>query len=92
MADLVVNKWNQIKELRLKNKYASSNVKLKVFMNDEIGEFYFNLMYEEPSAKKFDGTPLPNSEISRRGDAIKIRAYVRLIINVIYNINTYYIG
>ena len=41
-------------------------------------------MYEEPSSKKFNATPLPSSEVSRRHDAIKIRAYARLIINVIF--------
>jgi hypothetical protein len=38
-------------------------------------------MHEEPSGKKIDGSALPNSEISRRNGAMKIRAYVRLIIN-----------
>ena len=44
-------------------------------------EFYFNLMHEEPSGKKIDGTALPNSEISRRNSAMRARGYVRLIIN-----------
>jgi len=61
--------------------YASSNVKLKVHKNHETGEFYFNLMHEEPSGKKFNGSALPGSEINRRNNAMKIRAYIRLIIN-----------
>lgn len=46
-----------------------------------MGEYYFNLMHEEPSGKKFNGSALPGSEINRRNNAMKIRAYVRLIIN-----------
>jgi hypothetical protein len=39
-------------------------------------------MHEEPSGKKFDGrSALPSSEVSRRNNAMKIRAYLRLIIN-----------
>jgi hypothetical protein len=38
-------------------------------------------MHEEPSAKMFTGTALPSSEISRRNDVVKIRAFIRLIIN-----------
>lgn len=48
---------------------------------DSNTEFYFNLMHEEPSGKKYDGTALPNSEVSRRNNAMGVRAYVRLIIN-----------
>lgn len=92
MADLVVNKWNQIKELRNKNQFSSSNVKLKVFENKQNHEFYFNLLYEEPSSKMFNGTNLPTSEVSRRLNAKKIRAYMRLIINVRYNLLILLIG
>lgn len=56
-------------------------MKLKIHENKEIGDYYFNLMHEKPSAKKFDGSALPGSEITRRNNANKIRAYVRLIIN-----------
>jgi hypothetical protein len=52
-----------------------------VYKNDEMDEFYFNLMHEEPSSKKEQGGPLPSSEVSRRNNAKKIRAYARLIIN-----------
>jgi hypothetical protein len=38
-------------------------------------------MHEEPSGKRFDGTNLPGSEVSRRNDISKVRGYVRLIIN-----------
>lgn len=38
-------------------------------------------MHEEPSAKKFNGSVLPNSEVSRRNNVGRIRAYIRLIIN-----------
>jgi hypothetical protein len=38
------------------NTAASSNM-------EDHGELYFNLMHEEPSGKKFDGSALPNSEI-----------------------------
>ena len=38
-------------------------------------------MHEEPSNKKFDGSSLPSSEISRRNSILRVRAYVRLIIN-----------
>jgi hypothetical protein len=38
-------------------------------------------MHEEPSGKKYNGTALPGSEVSRRNNAMKIRAYIRLIIN-----------
>jgi hypothetical protein len=70
-----------IKEVRAHNNYASSNVKLKVHKNGDTGEYYFNLMHEEPSGKKYNGTALPWSEIHRRNNAMRIRAYVRLIIN-----------
>lgn len=49
-------------------------------MEDNV-EYYFNLMHEEPSGKKYDGTALPSSEVSRRNAAMGVRAYVRLIIN-----------
>jgi hypothetical protein len=48
---------------------------------DNNGEFYFNLMHEEPSGKKFNGTALPSSEVNRRNNAMRVRAYVRLMIN-----------
>ena len=54
--------------------------KLKVHKSED-GEFYFNLMHEEPSAKMYNGTALPSSEITRRNDVVKIRAFIRLIIN-----------
>ena len=38
-------------------------------------------MHEEPSSKKLLGGALPSSEISRRNNAEKIKAYCRLIIN-----------
>jgi len=38
-------------------------------------------MHEEPSGKKFNGSALPSSEVGRRNNAMKIRAYARLIIN-----------
>jgi hypothetical protein len=54
---------------------------MKVHKNEDTGELYFNLMHEEPSGKKFNGTALPYSEVGRRNSSMKIRAYVRLIIN-----------
>ena len=45
------------------------------------GELYFNLMHEEPSSKMQNGTALPSSEVTRRNNAMRIRAFVRLIIN-----------
>lgn len=39
------------------------------------------MMHEEPSGKKFNRTALPSNEVSRRNSVIKIRGYVRLIIN-----------
>lgn len=83
LADVLYKKWKEIKELRKKNKFSSTNLKMKVHKG-QAGELYFNLMHEEPSAKQFDGTDLPSSEVSRRNDSIKIRAYVRLIINGVY--------
>jgi hypothetical protein len=80
MAEKLYQKWLEIKELRKKNQYASTNLRLKVHKSDD-GEFFFNLMHEEPSSKMFNGTALPSSEISRRNDVIKIRAFIRLIIN-----------
>jgi hypothetical protein len=80
MAEKLYQKWIEIKDLRKKNQYASTNLKLKVHKSDD-GEFFFNLMHEEPSSKMFNGTALPSSEISRRNDVIKIRAFIRLIIN-----------
>ena len=38
-------------------------------------------MHEEPSGKRIDGSALPGTEVSRRNDASKVRAYIRLIIN-----------
>lgn len=38
-------------------------------------------MHEEPAGKKDDGSALPGSEIKRRNNAMKITAYVRLVIN-----------
>ena len=54
-AKQVYSKWLEIKEVRQKNQYSSSNVKLKVFKNDNETEFNFNLMNEEPSGKKYNG-------------------------------------
>lgn len=54
---------------------------MRVHKNEDTGEYYFNLMHEEPSAKKFNGSALPSSEVSRRNNSMRIRAYVRLIIN-----------
>ena len=75
MALKVYGKWKQIKEIRREQGFASTNVKMKVHKQqrlgdeDQHGEFYFNLMHEEPSAKKFDGkTNLPGSETTRRND------------------------
>ena len=45
------------------------------------GEFFFNLMHEEPSAKLFNGGALPSTEVSRRNNIVRIRAFIRLIIN-----------
>mmetsp|Transcript_38720 Transcript_38720/g.28605 ORF Transcript_38720/g.28605 Transcript_38720/m.28605 type:complete len:118 (+) Transcript_38720:126-479(+) len=81
MANVVYQKWKEIKEIRNQNQYSSSNVKLKVFKNDHTGEFYFNLTHEQPSGKKFNGTALPSNEVNRRNSISRIRAYMRLIIN-----------
>ena len=79
-ADILYRKWKEIKELRKKNMYSATNLKMKVNKGNG-GEIYFNLVYEEPSFKQFNGTALPHSEVTRRNNAISIRAYVRLIIN-----------
>jgi hypothetical protein len=81
MATQLYAKWKQIKEIRQQNKFNSSNVKLKVHRDEDTQEIYFNLLHEEPSGKKSDGTALPSSEVGRRNNALKIRAYLRLIIN-----------
>ena len=80
MAEKLYQKWKEIKELRKKNMYAASNLKLKVHKSDD-GEFFFNLIHEEPSSKLYSGGALPSSEITRRNDIVKIRAFIRLIIN-----------
>ncbi len=66
--------------MRKKNEFSATNIKLKVH-KPENGELYFNLIHEEPSAKLYTGSALPISEVDRRNNAIRIRAYVRLIIN-----------
>lgn len=38
-------------------------------------------MFQEPSAKKSNDSALPMSEVSRRNRAVRVRAFVRLIIN-----------
>lgn len=92
MAQSLYNKWKEIKELRKTKGFSSTNVKLKIHKSqvnndqsmlvpDSNGEFYFNLMHEEPSGKKFNGTALPSSEVGRRNNAMRVRAYVRLMIN-----------
>lgn len=60
--------------------FASTNVKLKVHKLSN-GELYFNLLHEEPSAKQVNGAALPSSEVSRRNSAVRVRAFIRLIIN-----------
>ncbi len=89
MARKLYGKWKEIKEVRKTNGFSGTNVKLKVHKSQPSGdnaisnegEFYFNLMHEEPSGKKFNGTALPNSEVNRRNNAMRVRAYVRLVIN-----------
>ena len=83
----VYGKWKQIKEIRKNRGFSSTNVKMKVHKQpvygggEGPGEFYFNLMHEEPSQKKYDSTSLPGSEITRRNNIQRVRAYVRLMIN-----------
>jgi len=91
MAQKLYNKWKEIKEVRKTNGFSSTNVKMKVHKEEMLdavnvgpdfnGEYYFNLMHEEPSGKKYNGTALPSSEVSRRNNAMRVRAYVRLVIN-----------
>lgn len=87
MALKVYGKWKQIKEIRKTQGFSSTNVRMKVHKQPSIGgehdngEFYFNMMHEESSGKKYDGTNLPGSEVSRRSHIQSVRAYVRLIIN-----------
>jgi len=38
-------------------------------------------MHEEPSGLKNGKEALPYSEVSRRNNAMRVRAYIRLIIN-----------
>jgi len=45
------------------------------------GELYFNIQHEEPSAKKKLGGALPSSEVRRRNNLNRIRAFLRLNIN-----------
>jgi hypothetical protein len=67
--------------LRAEKDFSSTNIKLKVHKISN-GELYFNLLHEEPSAKLIKNKgALPSSEIQRRNNAVKVRAYVRLIIN-----------
>jgi hypothetical protein len=80
LATKLYRKWKDIKEIRNKNMYASTNVRLKVHKLGN-GELYFNLVHEEPSAKQINGAALPQSEVSRRNSAVRVRAYIRLIIN-----------
>lgn len=72
--------------------FASTNVMLKIHKNEDSGEIYFNLTKEEPSGKldrgKNSGSALPHAEISRRNNAMNIRAYVRLKINGKFVSNT----
>ena len=80
MAERLYQKWKEIKTLRKEKGYAATNLKLMVHKSED-GEFFYNLMHEEPSSKTFTGAALPSTEISRRNDVIKIRAFIRLIIN-----------
>jgi hypothetical protein len=80
MAEKLYMKWKEIKELRKKKQFSGTNLKLKVHKQDD-GELHFNLMHEEPSSKMYNGTALPSTEITRRNDIVKIRAFIRLIIN-----------
>ena len=80
MAENVYKKWREIKELRKKNGFSSTNIKMNVHkgLNDEL---YFNIVHEEPSSKQFGGAALPSSEVTRRNNTQRVRAYVRVIIN-----------
>ena len=80
MAERMYKKWKEIKEVRKTNKYSTTNVRLKVHKYDD-GEIFFNLMHEEPSSKMENGTALPTSEITRRNNIVRVRAFIRLIIN-----------
>ena len=81
VADQLYKKWMQIKVIRKENGYSSTNLKVKVHKSPSTGELYFNLMHEEPSAKKFLGDALPSSEVRRRNAIARLRAFLRLNIN-----------
>jgi hypothetical protein len=67
LAENVYNKWKEIKEVRKKNDYSATNIKMNVHkgLNDEL---YFNIVHEEPSSKQYKGAALPSSEVTRRNN------------------------
>ena len=84
MAEDLYQTWTKIDDLRLQNKFAATNVKLKVHkqaMDDGNTEYIFNLVQQNPSEKMSDGGSLKHREVSRRNSIQKLRAFARLYIN-----------
>ena len=81
LATKLYKKWLEIKGIRNEKGFSATNVRLKVHKQRHTEDFDFNLLPEEPSSKMFNGSALTGREVSRRNKSMKIRAYVRLIIN-----------
>ncbi|CAG9318052.1 unnamed protein product [Blepharisma stoltei] len=87
-AEALYNKWVELKQLREKQTFVSTSVKLGVREYNDIGqglEYDFFLQPQEPSADTtLLGVRLPSQEITRRRAAQSFRVFVRIYVNGIY--------
>ena len=85
LANGLWNTWNKIKQLRTKNKFAASNVNLKVHEHknehtDEV-DYFFDNAPSNPGTKKDDGTEIDRGEENRRSAIQNLQVECWLLIN-----------
>ena len=87
-ANLLYNKWLELKNLRDMQKYKSTNLRLNVLKfpttnkeNPNIFDYGFVLTYSEPTQEE---KILPKTEIERRNKVKKLKCFIKIYVNGIY--------
>jgi len=91
-ANLLYNKWKELKKLRENQKFQSTNFKISVLRfptnsneNPNIFDYAFILSNSEPTQ---DNKILPRVEIQRRQNIMKLKCYLKIFINNIFVADT----
>lgn len=81
MATKLYATWKEIEEIRKKQKFTATDVKLQVQIDKDSDEYIFGLVSAPTVDKTESGGSLPWGESSRKKSLQGLKVYARLYIN-----------